>query len=284
LYALAGDTASTTEMGSLPYATPSALNDVTSGSNGNCGGSYLCTGATGYDGPTGLGTPNGAAAFAPGGVVRPPASPPPPPPPPAPAPAPDFAISATAVGAMKPGTTAKSTVTVTPTYNFAGTVKLSAPATPSTGLSRSYNSSTLAINGAARSATLTLKAKTGGNYSVTVTVIHGAVVHKVVLKVTVNDFSLTASRPRATVAPGKQVRYTLKVTRAGSFNGAVTLSVSGLTARDAVIYGRNPVSASGRQSITITTSALDARKTLSVRIKGSSGALSHAVTVVLTVQ
>ena len=41
----------------------SAFFDVTSGSNGSCGGSYLCTGATGYDGPTGLGTPNGISAF-----------------------------------------------------------------------------------------------------------------------------------------------------------------------------------------------------------------------------
>jgi len=39
------------------------LFDVKSGSNGSCGGSYLCTGGTGYDGPTGLGTPNGPSAF-----------------------------------------------------------------------------------------------------------------------------------------------------------------------------------------------------------------------------
>ena len=49
--------------GSDPYAHTSALYDVTSGSNGSCGGTYLCTGVTGYDGPTGLGTPNGNAAF-----------------------------------------------------------------------------------------------------------------------------------------------------------------------------------------------------------------------------
>jgi len=48
--------------GSEPYAQTSALFDVTSGSNGSCG-SYLCTAATGYDGPTGLGTPNGVTAF-----------------------------------------------------------------------------------------------------------------------------------------------------------------------------------------------------------------------------
>ncbi|MFL5841873.1 MAG: peptidase S8, partial [Thermoleophilaceae bacterium] len=38
--------------------------DVLSGSNGRCKPvGYLCTAGSGYDGPTGLGTPNGAAAF-----------------------------------------------------------------------------------------------------------------------------------------------------------------------------------------------------------------------------
>lgn len=46
-----------------PYAHTSALHDVTSGSNGSCAGSYLCTSGAGYDGPTGLGTPNGVGAF-----------------------------------------------------------------------------------------------------------------------------------------------------------------------------------------------------------------------------
>ncbi len=49
--------------GSNPYNHTSALYDVTSGSNGSCGGSYLCTAVAGYDGPTGLGTPNGVTAF-----------------------------------------------------------------------------------------------------------------------------------------------------------------------------------------------------------------------------
>jgi subtilase family serine protease len=62
VYALAGNTAAV-KYGSYPYAHTSALNDVTSGSNGVCGGSYLCTAGPGYDGPTGLGTPNGTGAF-----------------------------------------------------------------------------------------------------------------------------------------------------------------------------------------------------------------------------
>lgn len=49
--------------GSDPYAHPGSLNDVTAGSNGSCGGTYFCTSGAGFDGPTGLGTPNGASAF-----------------------------------------------------------------------------------------------------------------------------------------------------------------------------------------------------------------------------
>jgi hypothetical protein len=48
--------------GAYPYSHTSALNDVTSGSNGSCG-TDLCNATTGWDGPTGLGTPSGAGAF-----------------------------------------------------------------------------------------------------------------------------------------------------------------------------------------------------------------------------
>lgn len=58
-----GANGGTANFGSDPYGHVSALFDVTSGSNGSCGGTYLCTGTAGYDGPSGLGTPNGTTAF-----------------------------------------------------------------------------------------------------------------------------------------------------------------------------------------------------------------------------
>ena len=63
VFALAGNAASTTN--NYPYTNDSAstLFDVTSGSNGSCSPSQLCTARTGWDGPTGLGTPNGVGAF-----------------------------------------------------------------------------------------------------------------------------------------------------------------------------------------------------------------------------
>jgi len=49
--------------GADPYSHTNALNDVTSGSNGSCNGSSLCTAQSGWDGPTGLGTPIDSTAF-----------------------------------------------------------------------------------------------------------------------------------------------------------------------------------------------------------------------------
>ncbi len=62
IYALAGNTASIT-YGSYAYSHTTSLFDVTSGSNGTCSPSYLCTAGPGYDGPTGLGTPDGTGAL-----------------------------------------------------------------------------------------------------------------------------------------------------------------------------------------------------------------------------
>jgi subtilase family serine protease len=62
VYALSGNASSIT-YGSFSYTHLTAIFDVVSGSNGSCGGSYLCTGKTAYDGPTGNGTPNGVGGF-----------------------------------------------------------------------------------------------------------------------------------------------------------------------------------------------------------------------------
>ncbi|WP_280672507.1 putative Ig domain-containing protein [Kitasatospora sp. MAP12-44] len=67
VYADAGTPGASDYPAKYPYQHTSSLNDVTSGNNGTCSPSYLCTAGPGYDGPTGLGTPNGLAAFTAGG-------------------------------------------------------------------------------------------------------------------------------------------------------------------------------------------------------------------------
>jgi len=62
VYALAGNA---TSFGSYPYITTlPSLFDITSGSNGRCRRApTLCNAGPGWDGPTGLGTPNGTGSF-----------------------------------------------------------------------------------------------------------------------------------------------------------------------------------------------------------------------------
>ena len=60
-FALAGNA------GSTPaddiYTHTSNFYDVTSGNDGSCSPAYLCTAETGYDGPTGIGTPDGISGL-----------------------------------------------------------------------------------------------------------------------------------------------------------------------------------------------------------------------------
>jgi subtilase family serine protease len=61
VYALAGSGFSN----ATPYTKGSSTNlhDVTQGSNGTCPTTQWCNARAGWDGPTGLGTPNGTGAF-----------------------------------------------------------------------------------------------------------------------------------------------------------------------------------------------------------------------------
>jgi hypothetical protein len=65
IYALAGKPKTNTYPAEYAYLRKGQLFDVTTGSNGPCPSSrpYLCTGEMGYDGPTGLGTPDGIKGF-----------------------------------------------------------------------------------------------------------------------------------------------------------------------------------------------------------------------------
>jgi hypothetical protein len=62
VYALAGNSGSASAKTAWASGG-SSLFDITSGSNGACPVSQWCTARAGWDGPTGLGTPNGTGAF-----------------------------------------------------------------------------------------------------------------------------------------------------------------------------------------------------------------------------
>jgi subtilase family serine protease len=64
VYALAGNASSFSYPAQTAYLSPGSLHDVTSGSNGSCATHPLqCNAGSGYDLPTGIGTPNGLGGF-----------------------------------------------------------------------------------------------------------------------------------------------------------------------------------------------------------------------------
>jgi subtilase family serine protease len=63
VYALAGHPAATAFPAAFPYAHRAGFFDVITGRNGSCANPLLCAAGPGWDGPTGLGTPNGTSGF-----------------------------------------------------------------------------------------------------------------------------------------------------------------------------------------------------------------------------
>ncbi|HEX6507631.1 MAG TPA: peptidase S8 [Chloroflexota bacterium] len=107
--ALAGGAAGVANAESVPYAHFNSTNshDITAGTNGSCG-TIMCAATGGYDGPTGLGSPNGASGFAVG----------------------SGSPSPTATATSTPAATSTSTPTVAPTSTSTPTLTPTSTSTP----------------------------------------------------------------------------------------------------------------------------------------------------------
>ncbi|MFJ8139874.1 putative Ig domain-containing protein [Streptomyces sp. NPDC096013] len=138
VYALAGTPGSSDYPAKYPYSHTSNLYDVTSGNNGSCSPSYFCTAGTGYDGPTGWGTPDGTAAFTSGTTTG-------------------NTVTVTNPGSQSTVTGSAASLQISASDSAGATLTYSASGLP-TGLS--ISSSTGLISGTA---------STAGTYAVTVT-------------------------------------------------------------------------------------------------------------------
>ncbi|MFJ9901563.1 putative Ig domain-containing protein [Streptomyces sp. NPDC101152] len=138
VYALAGTPGSGDYPAKYPYSHTGNLYDVTSGNNGSCSPAYFCTAQSGYDGPTGWGTPNGTTAFTAGSA------------------------SGNTVSVTNPGS--QSTTT-------GSSVSLQIKASDSAGAALTYSASGLPTGLSISSSTglISGTASTAGTYQVTVT-------------------------------------------------------------------------------------------------------------------
>jgi hypothetical protein len=185
MYALATSPAPSVYPNSYPYANPGALYDVTTGQTASCSPAYLCTGEVGYDGPTGLGTPNGAAAFGPASIGQN-----------------DFSISVSPTSAsVSAGSGTTATVSTAVTSGSAQTVSLSASGLPA-GVTASFSPSSVTAGSSSTLTISTSSSTAAGTYTLTITGTGSSATHTTSLALTVTTSGGTCTPAQKITNPG----------------------------------------------------------------------------------
>jgi len=197
---------------------------------------------------------------------------------------PNFTLSASPASVtVTQGSSGSSTVTVTPSGGFTGSVSLAASGLPA-GVTATFGT-----NPTTSTSSVTLTASstaTTGTSTVTITGTSGTLTHTTTISLTVNavatpNFSLSASPASLTVTQGASGSSTITVTDSGGFTGAVTLSNSALPSGVTATFGTNPTTSAS--VLTFTASSTATTGTSTITITGTSGTLTHTTTISLTV-
>jgi subtilisin family serine protease len=201
---------------------------------------------------------------------------------------PDFALAATpSSGSAAAGSATAYTVAVTGMNGFTGTVTPSVTGLPGTVGTASFSPSTVTGSGSTTLTIATLASAPPGTYALTVTGTSGAISHAAGITLVVTpapDFSLTASPTSVSVLRRQTAFYTVTSTPVGGFASPVALSLTGAPSGTSVGFTPNPVAASGSSTLRVTPGGFTPRGTFTLRVKGTSGALTHQATVTLVVR
>jgi hypothetical protein len=208
-------------------------------------------------------------------------------PPPAPA-NPDFSLSASPASlSINQGNSGNSTITVTPSGGFTGSVSLSASGLPS-GVTATFGTNpttgtsvvTFAVSAAAAA----------GTSAVTITGTSGSLTHTTTVTLTVvnpgatPNFTISVSPSTLAVRRGTTGSYTVTITSVNGFAGTVNLSVSGQGSRVTPTFNHTSVTGSGTATLSVRVSNRATTGNRTLTITGTSGSLSHSTTATLTIQ
>jgi hypothetical protein len=119
----------------------------------------------------------------------------------------------------------------------------------------------------------------GGPFTVTATSgsVHGTA------SVSVTDYTLSASPTSRSIKRGQTTTYGVTITRLSGFTGSVAFTATGFPANTSGSF--NPLSTTGTNvTLTLSTSGKSPRGTYSIKITGTSGSLTHSITVSLTLR
>jgi hypothetical protein len=193
-----------------------------------------------------------------------------------------FTLSPTASSlSIAQGASGTDTITVADAGGFTGSVTLSASGLPS-GVTAGFGT-----NPTTGSSALTLTASataTTGTSTVTITGTSGTLTASTAISLTVTGppgFTLLASAPTLSIAPGASAIDTVTVTDEGGFTGSVTLAASGLPSGVTAAFGTNPTN--GSSVLTLTASNIATAGTSTVTITGTSGTQTITTNVALSI-
>jgi uncharacterized membrane protein len=213
-----------------------------------------------------------------------------------PPPTPDFSLSSSPGSAtVTQGNAANYTIAVSPSGGYSGTVNLSASQLP-TGVTASFNpASVTTTGGSVVSSALTLTTATNapiGTYNITVTgsdstgsPTHSIQVGLTIQQATSSDFTISATPSIAAAQPGSSTNYQVTIAGSGTgpFNGTVNLSVSGVPSRTSTSFNPTSITGSGSSTLTVSPNRRAATGSYTLTITGTSGSLSHSVTVTFVI-
>jgi hypothetical protein len=239
------------------YANSSQFFDVVGGSNGRCSTTYLCTAVSGYDGPTGIGSPDGAGSVAP------------------PTAAPANTTPPAITGSSVQGQTLTASTGVwtnSPTaysYRWLSCASSCVPV--------GSNSSTYQVKSSDLRNTI----------DVTVTATNGvgssSATSAPTPPVAAGQADFTISAPSAaSVRRYSSTRLSVTVNSINGFASPTTMSVSGLPGGVSPSWSKNPATPGSATVLTFTASRARVG-TFTVTIRGAAGTLTHTTSTALTV-
>lgn len=205
---------------------------------------------------------------------------------PAPVSSPNFTLSASPTSVtVGQGNSGSSTITVTPSGGFTGSVTLSTSALPS-GVTASFGTnptnSTSVLTFTASSTAAT------GTSTITITGTSGSITHTTTVTLTVTspnaNFSISDSPSSITVRRGTTGTSTVSIAAVNGFTGTVSLSASGQGSRVTTRFSPTSVTGSGSSTLSVTVNSRAATGTRTLTITGTSGSLTHSTTLTLTIQ
>ncbi len=202
----------------------------------------------------------------------------------------NFALSATPSSlTVQQGNQGSSTISSTISGGFNSAISLSASGVPA-GTTVSFSPQTIPAPGSGSSSmTLSVGASTAaGTYPITITGNGGGLQRTATVTLTVTSdpsFTLSAAPSSLTVQQGNQGSSTITSTLVGGFNGAISLSASGVPSGTTVTFNPQtiPAPGSGNSAMTISVGGSTPTGNYTITVTGTSGSTQESTTVTLTI-